>query len=128
MQPKKSLGNLSVTGTQPPIASSMRSYQQPAYPFGYQAPLELHQRKRSIALIPGQFSVAVKQHEEFLKLWQQRGKQDRLFSRTATLDCETDDDDEEEFDYPEVFLVDLNAIVSLAPTFPFNYLAIHVRW
>lgn len=97
MQPKRSLGNLS--GAQPPTVAAIRSaltsqQQQQAYPFNYQAPMELHQRKRSIALIPNKFSVAAQQHQQFLKDWEQRGKQKKLFSRAATLDYEGEDYDE----------------------------------
>jgi hypothetical protein len=111
--PKRSLGNLSAVNIPPaPLRSALVSGPQlgsgsAAYPFGYQAPLELHQRKRSIALIPNRFSVAAQQHEEFLRQWQlqQRGgKHKKLFSRAATLDYEGDSDEyEEEFlEYPEV--------------------------
>jgi hypothetical protein len=105
MQPKRSLGNLSAVGM-PSTAATLRSaltsqQQQQAYPFGYQAPLELYQRKRSIALLPNK-SVAAQQHEQFLRDWQHRGKQKNLFSRAATLDYEANDYYEEEEYYPEV--------------------------
>jgi hypothetical protein len=107
MQPKRSLGNLSnvphSTSLRPAL-TSQQSQQHQAYPFQYQAPLEIHTRKRSIALNLKN-SVASQQHEAFLKQWEQRGKHKKLFSRSATLDYEADNDAEEEYweeHYPEV--------------------------
>lgn len=105
MQPKRSLGNLSAVGIQPPTTAAIRSAltsQQQAYPFGYQAPLELHQRKRSIALIPN-VSAAAEQHKQFLKEWERRGKHKNLFLRASTLDYEADFEEDEEY-YPEVIV------------------------
>lgn len=110
-QPKRSLGNLSavnIPSASVPLRSALvaqTSAQQQAYPFAYQAPMELHQRKRSIALIPNKFTVAGQQHEEFLKRWQEQqrgGKHKKLFSRAATLDYEGVEDEEEFEEYPEV--------------------------
>jgi hypothetical protein len=109
MQPKHSIGNISNINIPPssmPLRSALASSStQQAYPFNYQAPLELHQRKRSIALIPNKFSVAAQQHEEFLRQWKEQERHKKLFSRAATLeDYEADGEEADYLDYPEVIL------------------------